>query len=247
MNSESGEFSDSRRFFMPQNLCLPAYLFEVWEPLQREGVKRLPPIFPVVFYHGNSKWRVPVNFNALVDFSARAYLKPYVPEYKYFLCDLSQLDDSQLSGESALQTVMLMMKNIRRRYLRTHLRNIVTKLATQPGDLFQACVTYIANAAEYVRRNDLQTVLRDVLTGSEGEEFMPTIAQEFRREGRQEEAAKNVLRLLQRSIGGTSAAQQNFIRTLPLEQLETLFDASFDFTSAIDLENWLKAKSFPGK
>jgi predicted transposase/invertase (TIGR01784 family) len=86
------------------------YLLEIWEQLQREGVKRLPPIFPVVFYHGNTKWRVPMNFNALVDFSAHDYLKPYVPEYRYFLCDLSQLTDPQLSGESALQTVMLLMK-----------------------------------------------------------------------------------------------------------------------------------------
>ncbi|HEX4948752.1 MAG TPA: Rpn family recombination-promoting nuclease/putative transposase [Blastocatellia bacterium] len=219
------------------------YLLEVWEQLQREGVKKLPPIFPLVFYHGNSKWRVPVRFNALVDFSAREYLKPYVPEYQYFLCDLSQLDDSQLSGDSVLQTVMLMMKNIRRRHLRTQLRSVITKLAQQPSDFFQACVTYIANAAEYVRRNDLQTVLRDVLTGKRGEEFMPTIAQEFRQEGRQEgrqeEAAKNVLRLLQRRLGNPPATQQDFIRTLPLEQLETLFDASFDFTSITDLNNWL--------
>ena len=61
------------------------YLLEIWEQLQREGVKRLPPIFSIVFYHGNAKWRVPVNLNALVDFSAREHLKPYVPEYRYFL------------------------------------------------------------------------------------------------------------------------------------------------------------------
>ncbi len=219
------------------------YLLEIWEQEKLAGAKKLPPIFPVVFYHGNSKWRFPVNFNALVDFSGREHLQPFVPEYRYFLCDLSQLDHSQWSGDSALQTAMLMMKNIRRRQLRIYLRSVITRIAKQPKDFFQACLTYISNAAEYVSLKELDTLLREVLTGKKGVDFMPTIAQtlrqEGRQEGRQEEAARNALRFIHRRFGIIPATQQDFIRTLSLEQLDLLLDAIFDFTSTADLNNWL--------
>jgi predicted transposase/invertase (TIGR01784 family) len=227
------------------------YLLEIWEQEKLTGAKKLPPIFPVVFYHGNSKWRVPVNFNALIDFSVGEHLRPFVPEFRYFLCDLSQLNDSDLSGDSALHTALLMMKNIRRRQLRTHLRNIVIRLANRPSDFFQACLTYISNAADYVSLKELDTLVRETLRGKRGTDFMPTIAQTLRQEGRQEgwqeQAAKNVLRLLHRRLGILPATQQDFIRGLPLERLEALLDALLDFTTAADLDNWLKVNVSEGK
>ncbi len=57
--------------------------------------------------------------------------------------------------------------------------------------------------------------------------------------GRQEEAAKMALRLIHHRIGNIPATQQDFIRSLPLEQLRALSDALFDFTPPVDLNNWL--------
>ena len=50
---------------------------------------------------------------------------------------------------------------------------------------------------------------------------------------------RTALRFIARRIGIIPATQQDFIRDLPLEQLEALLDNILDFTSASDLNNWL--------
>ena len=63
--------------------------------------------------------------------------------------------------------------------------------------------------------------------------------QEGREEGRQQEAASVTLRLLVRRCGPLSEATTARIKSLPLEQLESLAEALLDFQGADDLEAWL--------
>jgi predicted transposase/invertase (TIGR01784 family) len=60
-----------------------------------------------------------------------------------------------------------------------------------------------------------------------------------RAEGRAEEGRSLVLRQLARRVGTLPAAVQSQVEALPLTQLETLGEDLLDFTSLIDLENWL--------
>lgn len=48
-----------------------------------------------------------------------------------------------------------------------------------------------------------------------------------------------ILRQLQRRIGSVPDAQRTRISALPIEQLEALGDALFDFTELADLNAWL--------
>ena len=222
------------------------YLLEFWEREKQAGAKTLPPIFPIVFYHGKSRWRVPVNFNALVDFHAHAYLKPFVPEYKYFLCDLSALEEPQMRGTAILQTAMLLMKNIRRKDLLANLQRFWGRLQTTSGErltsFLVSCVKYISAASRYLSADDAIATIRQEFPVNEGA-IMAVLAKDWIQQGvergRQEEAAKTALRFLHRRIGIIPATQQEFIRSLPLEKLEALLDALLDFTSATDLNNWL--------
>jgi predicted transposase/invertase (TIGR01784 family) len=59
-------------------------------------------------------------------------------------------------------------------------------------------------------------------------------------EGRQEGKADLVLRQLTRRCGVLSLAQENQIRGLEIEQLESLGDALLDFTGMADLDVWLE-------
>ena len=58
-------------------------------------------------------------------------------------------------------------------------------------------------------------------------------------QGRQQEGANLVLRQLNRRLGLVSDNIESQIRQLPVEQLEDLGEALLDFTSEIDLINWL--------
>jgi predicted transposase/invertase (TIGR01784 family) len=65
--------------------------------------------------------------------------------------------------------------------------------------------------------------------------------QEGRQEGRQEGETGLVLRMLTKRYGLLSLAQQEQIRGLNIEQLESLGDALLDFTEISDLDGWLLA------
>ncbi len=41
------------------------YKMRIWEYASRESGGSLPPVFPLVLYHGTARWSVPLNFASL--------------------------------------------------------------------------------------------------------------------------------------------------------------------------------------
>ncbi|MEH1930518.1 Rpn family recombination-promoting nuclease/putative transposase [Nostoc sp.] len=67
------------------------------------------------------------------------------------------------------------------------------------------------------------------------------IKEEGREEGRQQEAANLVIRLLSKRFGEVSLEMRSHISSLALPVLEDLSEALLDFTSITDLQTWLEA------
>jgi predicted transposase YdaD len=67
------------------------------------------------------------------------------------------------------------------------------------------------------------------------------IKEEGQLEGRQEEAANLVLRLLTKRFGELPGEKRSQISNLPLTVLEDLSEALLDFTSLADLQSWLES------
>jgi predicted transposase YdaD len=63
--------------------------------------------------------------------------------------------------------------------------------------------------------------------------------QSGRQEGRQEEAVSLLLKLLNRRVGQLSGDLVQTISALSLEQLESLGEEIFDFSTPADLQQWL--------
>lgn len=61
-------------------------------------------------------------------------------------------------------------------------------------------------------------------------------------QGKQEEALSLIMRLLPRRIGIVEPELQERIRQLSLTQLENLAEALLDFSSSVDLANWLDSQ-----
>ncbi len=61
-----------------------------------------------------------------------------------------------------------------------------------------------------------------------------------KQEGEQEGEQRLIFRLLQRRVGELSPELQERIKSLSLNQLETLGEALLDFTAMEDLLNWLQ-------
>ena len=88
--------------------------------------------------------------------------------------------------------------------------------------------------------------LRDNLTTQEQEDIMnlsPAYLkqrEEWKLEGKQEEAASLVLRQLARRFGEIPQNLTQQIRELPIDDVEALGEALLDFQSLSDLVNWLE-------
>jgi predicted transposase/invertase (TIGR01784 family) len=84
------------------------YIVRIWER-QRERKEELRPVFPIVVYHGKRKWNYPLDFASLVT-GLPEEMRPYVPDYSYQLCDLSQYSDEVIIGTVYLQMALLLLK-----------------------------------------------------------------------------------------------------------------------------------------
>jgi len=94
-------------------LQLLAYVCGVYEGQKREGRtvrELLDPVFPVILYHGKEKWTAPLQFAELVN--TPDAMKPFVPSFRYKLCDLSTYSDEELSKPGSFFAGLLALKHV---------------------------------------------------------------------------------------------------------------------------------------
>jgi predicted transposase/invertase (TIGR01784 family) len=162
------------------------YMVRIWEgDLERE--KRLLPIIPVVLYHGVAKWQVPPTLWGLVE--GPEEMRPYVPDYRYWLCDLSAYSDEEIKGAVLLQMGLLTLKYILRDDLGAHLAQIFglgTELARQETGLeyLETLLRYLTRGTDKIEAEELREAVEATIP--EGGALMATIAAKWKEEGRQE-------------------------------------------------------------
>ncbi len=188
------------------SLQLLGYMVRIWELwLKQEEDKRkqlrkerreqgdsprlpklhLPPIMPLVVYHGQEQWQVSTEFSGL--FELPTELQEYLPSYKYWLYDLSGYSDEELKGAVMLQAGLLALKYIYRPELGQKLPEIL-ELIVKIGDkqtgltALEALLRYLLSGAENLDKGTLQKAVKEVL--AEGGIIMGTIAEKLIEEGR---------------------------------------------------------------
>jgi predicted transposase/invertase (TIGR01784 family) len=240
-------------------LQLLTYLVRIWEPQLRGGAKRLPLVFPVVFYHGAEAWQVSESFGALFDFGALAAAREYVPEFRYYLCDLSKVEE--LKGEARLKAGMATLKYVFSEELAAKLVEIFMALSQLPPprrkEYTWTVLTYLLRGKGRVTAEQVAASLEQIFP-KEGAALMQSIADTWIQQGQQqglqqgfEQGAREAvvsytLRLLRR-LGPLPAESEELILRLPTERLEALGVASVDFSSADDLTAWLRDEAGRGE
>jgi predicted transposase/invertase (TIGR01784 family) len=101
------------------------YMLRVWESVAREGKQKLPPIFPLVLYHGRGKWWVARNLGSVIDWRGVEDLKRYVPEFEYHLCDLTAYSEEEIRGAARLRISLLALKYVFKPELQGNLVEII--------------------------------------------------------------------------------------------------------------------------
>ncbi len=242
------------------------YMVRAWEQEIQNQAKRLPPIFPIILYHGRKRWNVNLQFSLLIDFGELEELRPFVPEFRGFLCDISERSPQPIRGSVTLQVWLELLKNIFSDELAVKLQDILKLADAMPEknrfDALLMVIYYLASAARQMSKQEISKAVESAFP-KEKEILMPTAAEEWvkegreigfllgkeegreagRLEGRQEGEIEITLRLIQKKLGNLSARTQSQIRALPLTELERLSDMIFDLQSMKELQNWLKEHS----
>lgn len=170
------------------------YVVRIWERALEKKPARLPAIVPLVVYHGEKRWEATWDLRALVD--AEDALRAFVPDFRYLVCDLSQDDLTALQGQATLQVAVRLLKYIFQREFAERLPEIAAffrEVLTQPDGLhyLETVLKYIAQSTDKLDDTTLQTLVQRALPEI-GDTLMPTIAETWRQEGRQEAIAEAI-------------------------------------------------------
>ena len=171
-------------------LQLLGYMVQIWQWWLRQQInarngirRRLPPIFPLVVYHGEAEWRIPLDFAGGVELSADDARHPHVLNFRYSLADLGRIDDVELSREENLRIGLLILKHgDRDGDLRATLLRLGRLAAAIGSDDLVALVRYILIEPNEVEAAMLQEILKEILPGQETR-IMSIAAEQWKAEG----------------------------------------------------------------
>jgi predicted transposase/invertase (TIGR01784 family) len=164
---------------------LLGYMVLMWqEDLKNKVPLRL--IIPVVFYHGESKWTIPLSF---VDkFEVDKEVKKYLLDFRYILFDTSEKDlwaeeNRDLKENLYFFTSMVMMKhafNQNLEEIKRMFRLWVEKEFYQNPEVMQFVLTYLAQTGN-IERETLEKMLDE--SKLDGGAIMETLYQKIENEG----------------------------------------------------------------
>ena len=227
-------------------LQLAHYMIRIWRRHVTEygpaALRRLPPIVPMVLYHGERRWSVPEGLGEMIAGDPDLV---FLPGASYILRNITEMPIEALSRDATLRAVLITLK----RAAMEHLAEVVDSLP-KGSDLRQQVVTYIHEAYPDVALEDMMAELRRV-GAYDMEAYMGTIAQTMHAEGKAAGLAaglaegkaaglaeglaageaKILLRLLQRRFGPVPGDINDRVGAADLKQIEVWFDAAIDAPS----------------
>ena len=186
---------------------------------QHPRARLLPPVMPLVVYHGKRRWRVPRNFHDLISPLSPA-LAPYIPSFTYVLVDLSPQSDPEVKGKVLTRLVQLAMRGIFSGAPVERLTELFALVAliedrTTAMEVLESLLRYYVQGT---RRVDEPTAYALLQQHSDGDSTMQTFIERYIEQGkqtgmelglargRQEGQAVVLLRQIERKFGPPSEA-----------------------------------------
>ncbi|WP_295389695.1 Rpn family recombination-promoting nuclease/putative transposase [uncultured Thiodictyon sp.] len=153
---------------------------------QHPDARQLPPIYPLVIYHGERHWRAPMSFHDLVA-PLPAALLPFVPQFTYALHDIFARTDAQLKGDVLTRLVQLGMRWVFSKEPLERLRNLLTLIEEVQDratalEILESLLRYYVQGTGRVEERDVRALLQQTTTG---DPIMQTFIDRYIEQGRQ--------------------------------------------------------------
>jgi len=223
-------------------LQLLGYMARIWQRhagRDSERLLRLPPIIPLVVYHGATAWTVPESVLDCLD--AGPALLPWLQGFRYILRDLGHIPYEQLAADRAVRAVLGALKHA---FRDPATRNTLIRLLADLPDghvLEIQVLRYIAQVYD-TSPDELDAAL-GAAKPERKETLMPTIAEvwtqqalakgrlEGRLEGRTEAKVETMLRLVRKRFGPVPESAVDRIRQAGDDQLDRWIEDLLDAPS----------------
>ncbi|WP_338035853.1 Rpn family recombination-promoting nuclease/putative transposase, partial [Halochromatium roseum] len=122
-----------------------------------------------MLYHGQRRWRMPSDFHALIRPLPEA-LKPYVPQFRYALQDLSPRSDAEIKGDVLTRLVQLALRWIFSDQPLEHLQRLIAlidQIADRDTALqsLESLLRYDVQGTQRVEEDDARRLLEQTAPG----------------------------------------------------------------------------------
>ncbi len=180
-------------------LQLLRYIVKILEKKKpKRKAEYLPPILPLVVYHGEQEWKLATDMHTLFG-ELPEILKPYIPQFNYQLHDFSHHSDVEIKGEIWTRVCLMTLRAIfdpRLHQQLPNLINLVFQLSEKETGLeyIYTILYYLSTATDRVDKEAITQLLLE--QGKQGAQQMATLAQQWMEEGfekgREEERAQQL-------------------------------------------------------
>ena len=200
---------------------------------QHAKARHLPPVYPLVLYHGQKRWTAPRSFHDLVEPLPGA-LAPYVPQFRYALHDISPRSSVEIQGEVLTRLVQQALRDIHSNQPLARLQELlglIAQVIEQPSalEILESLLRYYVQGTQSLDEQDIRALLQNTSTG---EPLMQTFIDRYIEQGLQQGLqqgerrgeATMLLRLLERKFGPPSEPVRERITQADAETLLRWFD-----------------------
>ena len=233
------------------------YLARIWSAIGRDKPRPrfLPPVVPLVIYHGARPWPGPRRFSERLNVGPD--VRRLVLDFPYFVFDMGRVPEDELSGNQALKAGLITMKYATRPRVQVQVLEAVmveNRYLTRPA--FELGMVYILSAYKQVDAatfwNTMRNVMPERVSEFEGSLALRQWRAEWQAEGeakgeakgkaegeakgKAEGEARALLKIFaRRGLQVTDTQRAQILATTDLPTLDRWIDRALDATVAADV------------
>ena len=154
----------------------------------------LPPIFPLIVYHGRSKWKIPARFAPLWDVDPSWH--PFLLDFPFTVVNLGEIEDDALSADDRLRGGFLTLKYAFREEEQRQMILPIARALRNDLEFAKLVLEYFLQVYGRVEMADYQEFSDELFPGN-AEDYKSVFAREFIAKGETKGEIKTLTRQLQ--------------------------------------------------
>jgi predicted transposase/invertase (TIGR01784 family) len=163
-------------------------MVRIWETHveHHKGTQKLPPIIPLLIYHGEYPWKAGTNFISMFDIPGN--LEKYIPAFSFELSDVSHMPKEEIKGDVELRLVLTAFRYIFQPDIMSRLKDIFQLFGeltdkTKFNQYLEALLIYLGSNIKDVKPEQLRDAVNEALV--EGGAMMSTVFQQVLERGKE--------------------------------------------------------------